>query len=252
MKLILLLIAGFLVSTTFSKASKPIHTTFDFVAVDAYTEKDTEGVTISIHTKEGKLLLEGKTKSNGRYSPELDLEAGEYDVRVRDEQDRYVGYSYFFSVSKKFSFHSMEIALFPSKRILDEWTAAEDLKYGLPATGTLAPDLNNDSLFYGCSMDELGDASFPDGIPAMNKFIVHTVRYPQVSIEAGEQGRVFVKFIVEPDGKITHVEIERGVSPLLDGEALRVVRSMPEWLPGTCNESQLRTMARLPLAFSLN
>lgn len=247
--LLLFLVGG---NLSWVMAGKPIHMTFDFVAIDAYTNAKTEGITVGVYTMEGELLFEGKTNANGRYSPDREMEAKEHEVRVYDEQDRFVAYSYSFYVSKKWSFHSMELALYPSKKVLDEWTAAEDEAYGLLKTGTLDPAFNNDSLFYGCTMDELGDASFSGGIPAMNTFIINTIRYPQVSVESGEQGKVFVKFVIEPDGKLTHIEIERSVSPLIDGEAIRVVRTMPDWSPGTCGETKLRTLARLPLSFNLN
>jgi TonB family protein len=231
---------------------KKVQMTFDLVALDAYTNKKTEGVTIGIYTLQGELILEGQTDHRGRFSPSLELEPKEHEVRVSDEQNRFVSYSYSFYPSKKWSNHSVEIILYPSEHVLNQWIAREDSIYGTTKTGSLDPALNTDSLIYGCTMEELGEASFPDGLEAMQKFLMETIRYPQVSIEAGEQGRVYLKFVIEQDGEITHVEVERGVSPILDGEAIRVVRNMPPWTPALCNETKIRALARLPLSFTLN
>jgi len=95
------------------------------------------------------------------------------------------------------------------------------------------------------------EAAFPGGAAAMQKWINDNIQYPQTSIEMGEQGRVYLKFVVEPDGKITSVEIERGVSKDLDREAKRVVRKMPKWVAGEASGRKVATRCRLPIIFQL-
>ena len=70
------------------------------------------------------------------------------------------------------------------------------------------------------------------GPMAMMRWINGNIKYPQTSIEMNEQGRVFLSFVVEKDGSITNVRVERGVSLDLDSEAKRVVKKMPKWIPG--------------------
>ncbi len=96
------------------------------------------------------------------------------------------------------------------------------------------------------------DAEFPGGAAAMQKWIASNVKYPQTSIELGEQGKVYVSFVVEPDGSISGVQVERGVSDDLDKEAKRLVRSMPNWKAGKNNGQKVRARCRLPINFTLN
>ena len=96
------------------------------------------------------------------------------------------------------------------------------------------------------------EATFPGGPAAMQQWIAKNVQYPQTSIEMGEQGKVYVSFVVEPDGSITGVKVERGVSDDLDREAKRLVRSMPNWKPGESAGKKARTRCRLPINFTLN
>ena len=64
------------------------------------------------------------------------------------------------------------------------------------------------------------------------EYINENTIYPQVAAEMGLQGRVKVSFVVEKDGRVSNVKIVKGVDPLLDREALRVVTSSPKWTPG--------------------
>jgi len=96
------------------------------------------------------------------------------------------------------------------------------------------------------------EATFPGGPAAMMKWINQNIQYPQTSIEMNEQGRVFLSFVVEADGTISNVAVEKGVSPDLDKEAKRVVRSMPSWTPGEAKGKKARTRCRLPINFQLN
>ncbi len=95
------------------------------------------------------------------------------------------------------------------------------------------------------------DAGFPGGPGAMQQWIAKNVQYPQSAIELGEQGKVYVSFVVEPSGDITNVQVERGISDDLDREAKRVVRGMPNWKPGKNGGKAVRTRCRLPINFSL-
>ena len=96
------------------------------------------------------------------------------------------------------------------------------------------------------------EASFPGGAAAMQKWIGQNVQYPQTSIEMNEQGRVYLSFVVEKDGKIGNIKIERGVSIDLDKEAKRLLRKMPKWKAGETSGRKVRTRCRLPINFTLN
>jgi periplasmic protein TonB len=95
------------------------------------------------------------------------------------------------------------------------------------------------------------EAEFIGGAQAMMKFIQQNILYPPTSIEMNEQGKVYLSFVVEADGSISNVSIERGVSKDIDKEAKRIVRSMPKWTPGEAKGKKSRTRCRLPINFQL-
>ena len=71
-------------------------------------------------------------------------------------------------------------------------------------------------------------------------------------MDEGAQGKVFVEFIVEADGSISNVRVIRGVSPEIDSEAIRVVRSMPKWTPPQKNGRNTRSPNRITINFILS
>ena len=95
------------------------------------------------------------------------------------------------------------------------------------------------------------EAGFPGGAAAMMKWINDNIKYPQTSIEMNEQGRVFLSFVVETNGSISNVKIERGISIDLDREAKRVIKKMPKWVPGESAGRAVRARCRLPINFQL-
>ena len=86
----------------------------------------------------------------------------------------------------------------------------------------------------------------------MQQYIAGNVEYPHEAIEMNEQGRVYLSFIIEMDGTISHVKVERGVSDTLDYEAVRLLYRMPKWIFGSCSGEPVRTKGRLPISFTLN
>lgn len=95
------------------------------------------------------------------------------------------------------------------------------------------------------------EASFPGGNVELANYLQANVTYPEVSMKNNEIGKVFVSFVVEKDGSIQDVKIEKGVTPALNEEALRVVRSMPKWTPALKDGKEVRTVLTLPIVFHL-
>lgn len=95
------------------------------------------------------------------------------------------------------------------------------------------------------------EAVFPGGAAAMKKFLAENIKYPEIAMELGDQGRVFVEFVVNQDGSIEQVKILRGVSQEIDREAKRVVHSMPKWTPAESNGERVRARCRIPINFIL-
>ncbi len=92
---------------------------------------------------------------------------------------------------------------------------------------------------------------FPGGPAALMQFLSQNVKYPVEAHKAGVQGRVIVSFVVETDGSITEAKAVKSVSPELDAEALRVIGSMPNWMPGKQNGEPVRVKYTVPITFKL-
>ena len=90
---------------------------------------------------------------------------------------------------------------------------------------------------------------FPGGKNAFSHYILHNLKYPVKAEEKGIQGRVVVGFDVETDGSITHVRVVKSAHKLLDAEALRLVKSMPKWIPAKENGVLVVSNYNLPIFF---
>ena len=93
--------------------------------------------------------------------------------------------------------------------------------------------------------------NFPGGQNALVSFLAKTIQYPKEAQEKGIQGQVICSFIVEKDGSLSDVTVIRGLDPVLDKEALRVIGEMPKWIPGTQRGQAVRVKYTVPLAFRL-
>lgn len=92
---------------------------------------------------------------------------------------------------------------------------------------------------------------FPGGITALQNYLAQHVRYPKFVKKKKIEGRVFVSFVVNKEGDVKNVRLVRGVQPLLDQEALRVVSSLPKWIPGKQNGELVNIAYTLPINFHL-
>lgn len=93
--------------------------------------------------------------------------------------------------------------------------------------------------------------SFPGGDLELMKFLHDHMKYPAVAEENGIQGRVIVNFIVERDGSISNAQIQKSVDPSLDKEAIRLIKSMPRWIPGKQDGIEVRAKYTVPVTFRL-
>ena len=92
---------------------------------------------------------------------------------------------------------------------------------------------------------------FPGGSAALFEYLAKAIQYPEEAREKGIQGRVVCSFVVERDGSISGVKVFRSVEPSLDREALRVILSMPRWIPGRQNGAAVRVKYTVPVTFRL-
>ena len=92
---------------------------------------------------------------------------------------------------------------------------------------------------------------FVGGEKALYKWVNKKLTYPITAAESAIQGKVFVNFVVEKDGSITNAEVVRGIHPILDREAIRLVKAMPKWEPAIKDNKIVRSYFILPVSFVL-
>ena len=93
---------------------------------------------------------------------------------------------------------------------------------------------------------------FPGGEEKLMEFFTKNIEYPKEAREAGIQGRVFVGFVIEKDGSISNVKVLRGIGHGCEEEAVRVVKSMPNWKPGKLYGEVVRVSYQIPVNFKLD
>ena len=98
-------------------------------------------------------------------------------------------------------------------------------------------------------VEELPD--FPGGMVEFMKWLRNNLKYPVMAKQQKIEGKVVVSFIVNKDGTTANAKIVTSVGPLLDREALRVVRMLPKWKPGTQKGKPCQTMICIPIVFKL-
>lgn len=92
---------------------------------------------------------------------------------------------------------------------------------------------------------------FPGGDAELMKFLGNNIQYPVIAAENGIQGRVTIQFVVSKTGEVTNVEVLQKLDPSCDKEAIRVVKSMPKWIPGMQNGRAVPVYYTVPVIFRL-
>lgn len=95
-------------------------------------------------------------------------------------------------------------------------------------------------------------ATFKGGKEALKKYFKENLNYPKEALNQDIQGRVYVKFKITEYGKIKDVKVIRSIHPLIDNEAIRLINTMPDWIPAKANDEQVRSEQVLPVIFINN
>lgn len=94
---------------------------------------------------------------------------------------------------------------------------------------------------------------YPGGADSLRADLVRSIKYPVEASKKGIQGKVYITFVVDEKGKIDNAKVIRGVDPMLDKEALRVVSSLDKaWTPGKEKGKPVKVSYTLPVNFALN
>jgi TonB family protein len=99
--------------------------------------------------------------------------------------------------------------------------------------------------------DDTYKFTFPKFNGDIEKYISENIIYPPKSVKWGKEGKVIVNFKVTESGEITNVEVIRSAHRLLDKEAVRIVKNMPKWIPGTFENKPSANYFQLPINFKI-
>lgn len=93
--------------------------------------------------------------------------------------------------------------------------------------------------------------TFPGGMSNFYRYLKQEVKYPEEAKQNKVQGKVFLSFVVEKDGALTDIRVERKLGSGTDEEAVRVIKASPKWVPGTQGGKPVRVKYNIPISFSL-
>ncbi|WP_184550693.1 energy transducer TonB [Mucilaginibacter sp. FT3.2] len=93
---------------------------------------------------------------------------------------------------------------------------------------------------------------FKGGVEGFTHYLSNNIIYPDIARERNIQGRVILSFVVEKDGTLSDIKVSKSVAPILDEEAIRVIKKSPKWIPGTSLGSPVRVHYSVPVSFALS
>jgi len=93
---------------------------------------------------------------------------------------------------------------------------------------------------------------YPGGVTALTNDLIGAIKYPEEAKKNGVQGKVYVSFVVDEQGKVTNAKIARGVEPSLDKESLRVVNGLKTWKPGKEKGKAVKVAYTIPINYALD
>ncbi len=93
---------------------------------------------------------------------------------------------------------------------------------------------------------------FPGGINKFYQYVQKSVKYPPMAAENNIQGKVFLSFVVEKNGELTDIKVDRKLGGGTDEEAVRVLKNSPRWTPGIQNGKPVRVKYNIPISFTLS
>lgn len=110
-------------------------------------------------------------------------------------------------------------------------------------------NLNDDDLETQRIVQELPE--YPGGMVEFMKWLTLNLRYPPAALRTKIEGKVMISFIVNTDGSISNIKIEKHAHALLENEALRIAKLMPKWKPGKDHGKVCRTQVAIPIVFEI-
>lgn len=144
------------------------------------------------------------------------------------------------------SFRYLVLALLPAGSALAQQVPASATLAAATGPAGAAPAGSSAPTVY-FTADEM--PSFPGGAQALHLFLSRKLQYPPAALDRSLAGKVYVSFVVDPEGRLLDPQVLKGLGHGFDEEALRLVRLMPFWNPGRIKGQPVRVGMTLPIVF---
>jgi protein TonB len=141
-----------------------------------------------------------------------------------------------------------ETPFIPTTDVLNETTKNGNLTNPVVYNEPVTPEIPIEEKIF-IVVEE--NPQYPGGETALFKFIGENLKYPSEAEKNNVQGRVILKFVVNPDGSVGKIEVLRSIDPLLDNEAIRVVKTLPKFRPGKQGGVPVKVWFQLPVLFKI-
>jgi protein TonB len=140
------------------------------------------------------------------------------------------------------------ISFIPTNEVLNETTKNGKLTDSIAYIDPVTPEIPVEEKIF-ISVEEKPE--YPGGATALFRYISENLNYPIEAQRYNIQGRVTLQFVVNPDGSIGKIEILSSIDPLLDNEAIRVVKTLPKFKPGKQGGVPVKVWFSLPVLFKI-
>jgi protein TonB len=183
----------------------------------------------------------------------------EFDANIQTDAEEYQTVE-----QQEFMPEEQETVIYEGYEIVEKITPEEQEKQDItlneqnqnpdsetPESKEVKSILNDMSNENEADTDADAPPQFPGGNVALIKFIYSHIQYPSAALKQRIQGRVWCSFIVDKDGTISDIVLEQGVYIFLDEEAVRVLKTMPTWIPGKTNGKNVKIKIYLPIVFKI-
>lgn len=140
----------------------------------------------------------------------------------------------------------------PGQKTIDGDPEGEIVIKVTPGEGIKQAAIVEDNRVYDTFVPLESQPIFPGGMDKFYNYLSKAIRYPAMAQENGIQGKVFVSFIIERNGTLSDLKVDRKLGFGTDEEALRVLKASPKWIPGIQNGRPVRVRYNIPISFSLS
>ncbi|WP_235005423.1 energy transducer TonB [Pedobacter nyackensis] len=139
----------------------------------------------------------------------------------------------------------------PGQKTIEGDPDGVDVVISTPGKGPVGAVAVGDNTVYDTFVGLEVQPDFPGGMDKFYKYLSKAIRYPAMAQENNIQGKVYLSFIIEKNGSLTDIKVERKLGFGTDEEAVRVLNASPKWMPGIQNGTAVRVKYNIPINFSL-